>query len=56
MMKYYKTAVVVLAATFIVLGFVLLIVTAVHGGGAGLLIGALFIALGTGRLVLLRRG
>jgi hypothetical protein len=39
-----------------VLGFGILIVTAVHGGGtSGFLIGALFVALGSGRLYLLRK-
>ena len=55
-MKAYRYAVGVMAATFVALGFVTLIVTAVHGGGqVGFLIGALFVALGAGRLALLRR-
>ena len=56
-MKLYRRSVVVFAITFIGIGFTLLIVTALQGGGAfGFLLGALFIALGTGRLYLLRRG
>ena len=40
----------------VVLGFVLLFQTARHGGGTvGFAVGALFIALGTARLYLLRR-
>ena len=55
-MRLYNRAVAVFAATFVGLGFALLIVTAVHGGGSvGFVVGALFIALGTARLYLLRR-
>jgi hypothetical protein len=55
-MRYYRYGVAALAVTFVCLGFALLVVTAVHGGGAvGFLLGALFIALGAGRLTLLRR-
>jgi hypothetical protein len=55
--RLYRRAIAVFAATFIGLGFALLIVTALHGGGTtGFLVGALFIALGTARLYLLRRG
>ena len=53
-MKAYRTAVTIFALTFVGLGFALLVVTALRGGGVGLLIGALFIALGAGRLYLLR--
>ena len=52
----YARVVVVLAAAMIVLGFVMLVVTAVHGGGiVGYVIGALFIALGFGRIRLQRK-
>jgi hypothetical protein len=55
--RLYRRAIALFAATFICLGFALLIVTALRGGGTtGFLIGALFIALGTARLYLLRRG
>lgn len=56
-MKAYRTGIAILSAVFVVLGFALLVQTALtHGGGVkqGYLIGALFIALGTGRLWLLR--
>jgi hypothetical protein len=47
----------VLAVTFVGIGVALLAVTAAHGGGVlGFLLGALFIALGVGRLTLLFRG
>ena len=38
------------------IGVALIVVTAIHGGGVGLLLGALFVALGAGRLYLLSRG
>ena len=53
-MRAYRAVVTVFALTFVGLGFALLLVTALRGGGVGLLIGALFIALGAGRLYLLR--
>ncbi|MEO5577123.1 MAG: hypothetical protein ABIR67_00010 [Gaiellaceae bacterium] len=56
-MSLYRGAVAVLAAVFIGLGVALLAVTAAHGGGVlGFLLGGLFIALGVGRLMLLRKG
>jgi len=51
----YRRAVAVLATVMIALGFALVVVTLIHGVGIGLLIGALFIAAGAGRLTLLRR-
>jgi hypothetical protein len=46
----------ILAVAIAVLGFGLLITTAWHGGGtSGYLIGAMFVALGSGRLYLLRK-
>ncbi len=39
----------------IAIGFTMVILTALRGGGIGLLFGALFMALGVGRLYLLRR-
>lgn len=51
----YRGGVTAFALVFIVLGFAILIRTALVGGGIGLLIGALFVALGAGRLYLLRR-
>ena len=46
--------VVLFAAVFIVLGLALVVQTAREGGGIGYPIGALFVALGAGRLYLLR--
>ena len=54
-MKAYRAVVTVFALTFVGLGFALLVVTALRGGGVGLVLGALFVALGSGRLYLLRR-
>jgi hypothetical protein len=56
-MNFYRGAVAVLAVTFIGIGVALLAVTAANGGGVlGFLLGGLFIALGVGRLTLLRKG
>ena len=56
-MSFYRGAVAVLALLFVGIGVALLAVTAAHGGGVlGFLLGAMFIALGVGRLTLLRRG
>ncbi len=56
-MSFYRGAVAVLALTFIGIGVALLGVTAANGGGVlGFLLGGLFIALGVGRLTLLRKG
>ena len=47
----------IFGVAFVAIGFALLIVTAVHGGGVfGFVLGALFVAAGSGRLYLLRRG
>lgn len=54
-MTFYRSAIVVFAIVFIGLGLALLVVTAVRGGAAfGYLMGVLFVALGVGRLYLLR--
>ena len=56
MTRLYHRAVAMLMAVVVVLGFALLVQTARHGGGAvGFVVGALFVALGTARLYLLRR-
>jgi hypothetical protein len=56
-MKAYRSAIVVLAVTFIGIGIALLAVTAANGGGVlGFVLGALFVGLGAGRLTLLRKG
>jgi hypothetical protein len=55
--RAYRVTVLVFALAFVCVGFALLIVTAVHGGGfVGFVLGALFIAAGTARLYLLLRG
>jgi hypothetical protein len=55
-MKLYGYAVVVFAALFVAIGVALLVSTAAAGGGVlGFLLGGLFIALGVGRLTLLRK-
>jgi hypothetical protein len=52
----YRSLVVLFAFVFMVIGIALVVVTAVHGGAAfGYLMGALFFALGVGRLYLVRR-
>ena len=53
-MRAYRTVVAAFALTFVGLGFALVVVTAARGGGVGLVIGALFVALGAGRFYLLR--
>ena len=56
-MSYYRGVVTVFALLFVGIGVALLVVTAGNGGGVlGFLLGALFIALGVGRLTLLRKG
>ena len=56
-MKLYRSAIVVLALAFIGIGIALLAVTAANGGGVlGFLLAGLFVALGVGRLTLLRKG
>jgi len=56
-MRLYRSAVAVLAVAFVGIGVALLAVTTAEGGGLiGYLLGALFIALGIGRLTLLVRG
>jgi TRAP-type mannitol/chloroaromatic compound transport system permease large subunit len=56
-MRVYRGAVAVLALVFVGLGVALLAVTAANGGGVlGFLLGAMFVALGVGRLTLLRKG
>jgi len=55
--RLYATAVLVLALVFVGIGVALLAVTAANGGGVlGFVLGALFIALGVGRITLLRNG
>lgn len=54
-MSFYRGSIAVFGVVFVGIGIALLVVTAVNGGGViGYLIGVLFIALGLGRLYLLR--
>ena len=56
-MNLYRGAVALLAVLFVGIGIALLAVTAGAGGGVlGFVLGALFVALGVGRLTLLRKG
>jgi hypothetical protein len=53
--SFYKGATALFALVFLGIGIALLVVTATRGGGAvGYVIGVLFVALGAGRLYLLR--
>ena len=54
-MSVYRNTVGLLAVAMIVLGVGIFAVTALHGGGVGLLLGVLFAAAGVGRLLLLRK-
>ncbi len=51
----YRRLVAVLAVAFVAIGVALIAATARAGGGVGYLLGFLFVALGIGRLYLLRR-
>ena len=52
----YHHAVLFFGVVFVGIGIALLVVTTAHGGGVvGYLLGALFIALGAGRITLERR-
>ena len=54
--RLYRHVASLLALTIAALGFAILVVTAVHGGGtSGFIIGVLFVGLGSGRLYLLRK-
>ena len=56
-MSFHRRAVLVFGVVAIVLGIALLVETAAQGGGSvGYILGLLFVALGMGRLYLLRRG
>ncbi|HEU5278460.1 MAG TPA: hypothetical protein VFU26_06110 [Gaiellaceae bacterium] len=52
----YRYGIALFAVVFIGIGLAILVVTTIHGGAAfGYLMGVLFLALGVGRLYLLRR-
>jgi hypothetical protein len=53
-MKAYRAGIIAFATLAIGIGVTMIVVTAVRGGGVGILLGAMFIALGAGRLYLLR--
>jgi hypothetical protein len=50
----YRGGIVAFALIFVAIGVAMIVVTAVHGGGIGYLLGLLFVAAGAGRLFLLR--
>jgi hypothetical protein len=51
----YRTLTTISASLLVALGVVMLVVTLWHGGGVGVVLGALFVVAGAGRLWLLRR-
>jgi hypothetical protein len=54
-MNFYRGATAVFGVTFVAIGIALLVVTAANDGGfLGYVLGLLFVALGIGRLYLLR--
>ena len=54
-MIWYRRAIFVFSGCFVLIGVALLVVTAVNGGGlVGFVLGALFVALGVGRIQLER--
>ena len=56
--EFQRRSTIVFSSVFIVVGLVMIGITVARGGGIGLVIGALFTALGAGRLrlALRRRG
>jgi len=53
--NWYRDLVGTFGVVAIAIGLALIVRTAVEGGGVGIVLGLLFIALGVGRLYLLRR-
>lgn len=53
-MTLYRRTVTLMALVFIALGVTMVVVTLVRGGGVGVVLGGLFVALGIGRLLMLR--
>jgi hypothetical protein len=51
----HRFAVGLFGVTFVAIGVTMIVLTALRGGGLGLLLGPLFVALGAGRLYLLVR-
>lgn len=54
-MNWYRDVVGAFGLVAIAIGIALIVRTAAEGGGVGIVLGLLFIALGAGRLYLLRR-
>jgi hypothetical protein len=55
-MIWYRRSIYAFSGIFVLIGLALLVVTAIHGGGLiGFLLGALFVALGVGRIQLERK-
>ena len=55
-MIWYRRAIYAFSAVFVVIGLALLVITALNGGGlVGFLLGALFVALGVGRVQMERK-
>jgi hypothetical protein len=52
---WYRRSILIFSGCFVLIGIALLVVTAVNGGGlVGFVLGALFVALGVGRIRLER--
>ena len=55
-MIWYRRSIFVFSGIFVLIGLALLVVTAINGGGlVGFVLGALFVALGVGRIQLERK-
>jgi hypothetical protein len=55
-MIWYRRSIFVFSGLFVLIGLALLVVTAINGGGlVGFVLGALFVALGVGRIQLERK-
>jgi hypothetical protein len=55
-MIWYRRSIYVFSGIFVLIGLALLVVTAINGGGlVGFFLGALFVALGVGRIQLERK-
>jgi hypothetical protein len=55
-MIWYRRSIYVFSGVFVLIGLALLVVTAINGGGlVGFVLGALFVALGVGRIQLERK-
>jgi hypothetical protein len=55
-MIWYRRSIYVFSGIFVLIGLALLVITAINGGGlVGFVLGALFVALGVGRIQLERK-